>query len=219
MARIIVFGAGGRVGRAVVDQAVTGGHEVTAVMRDPGRHEAWRSAAVTPRAGDVTAADDVDRLVAGHDAVVSAVARLDLPAGELFVPAARNLAAALSGTSARLVLVGIGTVLRTADGTPFHDAAGLPESAREFSLGHQAALDLLRRGGAGVDWLVLAPPPVMLAEAPGPGPVLVGSDLVPDAAALARGFSYHEVALGVLSEIEAPTRHRELAGLSRAATN
>ncbi|HEX2312530.1 MAG TPA: NAD(P)H-binding protein, partial [Thermomonospora sp.] len=38
MGKIIVFGAGGRAGRAAVAEAVRRGHEVTAVVRDPARH-------------------------------------------------------------------------------------------------------------------------------------------------------------------------------------
>ncbi|MDH2429950.1 NAD(P)H-binding protein [Sphaerisporangium sp. TRM90804] len=45
MKRIIVFGAGGRAGRATVREAVLRGHEVTAVVRDPARHATLASAA------------------------------------------------------------------------------------------------------------------------------------------------------------------------------
>ncbi|MFD0890304.1 NmrA family NAD(P)-binding protein, partial [Streptosporangium algeriense] len=38
MSRIVVFGAGGNAGRRVVAEAVSRGHTVTAVVRDPGGH-------------------------------------------------------------------------------------------------------------------------------------------------------------------------------------
>ncbi|MGW4698416.1 NAD(P)H-binding protein, partial [Kitasatospora cineracea] len=48
MARIVVFGAGGRVGRAAVAEAVRRGHAVTAVVRDPDRHPELAAAAGSP---------------------------------------------------------------------------------------------------------------------------------------------------------------------------
>lgn len=60
-AKFIVFGARGRVGRAVVAEARARGYEVT----EAGRAD-----------GDVTSAVDVARLAAGHD--VAVVAAYDL---------------------------------------------------------------------------------------------------------------------------------------------
>ena len=40
--RIVVFGAGGRVGSRTVAEALARGHEVTAVVRDPEAHDAAR---------------------------------------------------------------------------------------------------------------------------------------------------------------------------------
>lgn len=69
--RTVVFGATGPTGRRLTAQALTAGHEVTAVTRRPG--------AVQPRAGltvitaDVTDPEAVDRAVAGSEAVLSSL--------------------------------------------------------------------------------------------------------------------------------------------------
>ncbi|WP_245899650.1 NAD(P)H-binding protein, partial [Nonomuraea indica] len=39
MSKIVIFGAGGRAGRHAVAEAVARGHHVTAVVRDPARHQ------------------------------------------------------------------------------------------------------------------------------------------------------------------------------------
>lgn len=69
--RLTVFGATGAVGQEIVRQALTAGHEVTAVVRDPARlPEGLRGAAlhaVVPL-GDTAA---VRAAVAGRDAVLS----------------------------------------------------------------------------------------------------------------------------------------------------
>ncbi len=65
---ILVFGATGGSGRAVVARALDAGHEVTAFVRDPSRMEA--APRLTVVAGDATCADDVARALPGHDAIV-----------------------------------------------------------------------------------------------------------------------------------------------------
>lgn len=57
-----------------------------------------------------------------------------------------------------------------------HDAPGFPEEARAFSRGHTAELDVLRAARTDLDWLVLAPPPVILDdEAPRTGRYRTGT--------------------------------------------
>jgi putative NADH-flavin reductase len=70
--KLLIFGAGGRTGRCLVEQALAAGHEVSAFVRDPNHGLAW------PRGlrmiqGDATDAAAVDGAVAGHDAVLSAL--------------------------------------------------------------------------------------------------------------------------------------------------
>jgi putative NADH-flavin reductase len=69
--RIVVFGANGPTGRQLVDQALTAGHEVTAVTRRPGSVSA--RAGLTVVTADVADADAVDTALAGSDAVLSAL--------------------------------------------------------------------------------------------------------------------------------------------------
>jgi putative NADH-flavin reductase len=71
MARLVVFGASGDTGRALVELALAAGHAVTAFARNP---EAARlPAAVRAITGDVLDADAVSAAIAGHDAVLSAL--------------------------------------------------------------------------------------------------------------------------------------------------
>lgn len=69
--RITVFGAAGNVGSRVVAEAVSRGHEVTAVVRDPARFHELHAAA-NPRAGDAANVQDVAELSTGEDVVISA---------------------------------------------------------------------------------------------------------------------------------------------------
>ncbi|NUS43009.1 MAG: NAD(P)H-binding protein [Mycobacteriaceae bacterium] len=150
MTKIIVFGAGGRAGRAIVAAASRRGYEVTAVVRDPGRHPDLEAVA-----GDVTDPQSVARRAAGHDLAVHA-------AGEMsptFFPAAAS--ALLDGLAAagvgRLIVVGLSANLRDGGGTLIRDAPEFPDQFRDFARSHAAGTDLLAGAPPALDWAVLCP--------------------------------------------------------------
>jgi putative NADH-flavin reductase len=67
---VLIIGATGGTGRQLVEQALTVGHEVTALVRDPekirARHERLRVVQ-----GDILDFNSLDLAVAGQEAVVS----------------------------------------------------------------------------------------------------------------------------------------------------
>ncbi len=69
--KVLVLGAGGRTGRAVVQQAVAAGHQVTAFVHHAGDYRG--PAGVTVEEGDATDVDSVAAAVAGHDAVINTI--------------------------------------------------------------------------------------------------------------------------------------------------
>lgn len=211
MGRIIVFGAGGRAGRATVEGARDRGHEVTAVVRDPARHpDLTTDSGVRVTAGDVTDADRVAGLMAGHDAAVHAAADLAAPPDVFFPAAAR---ATLTGSRraglGRLVVVGLASVLTTADGVPLMDTPDYPREYRDFYLGHAAGTEVLRREGADVDWLVLSP-----AGDFDHGGTPAGRYRFAPARAASR-ITYPDLALALLDEIERPEHRRVHLGVER----
>lgn len=69
--KVLVLGAGGKTGGAVVQQAVAAGHQVTALVRHAGNYHG--SAGVMVTEGDATDADAVAAAVAGQDAVIDTI--------------------------------------------------------------------------------------------------------------------------------------------------
>src|SRR5579863_6283770 len=67
--KLFLLGATGRTGRRVVDQALARGHAVTAIIRRPGALQAREGLRV--EAADARSADDLTRLLVGHDVVIS----------------------------------------------------------------------------------------------------------------------------------------------------
>ncbi|SDU83612.1 NAD(P)-dependent oxidoreductase [Jiangella alkaliphila] len=208
MTRIVVFGAGGRAGRAVLAEAAGRGWDVTAVVRDPARHADLGGDGVDLAAGDVTEADAVATLSAGHDAAVHAAANLTVPAAEFFPAAASALLAgvAAAGTG-RLVAVGLASQLPDVTGTPLLETPGYPSEYRDFMLGHGAGLHVFRTARTDVDWLVVAP----AGDFDHGGRPAGGYRIVPgDAAAR---ITYADLAVAVADEIEQPRHHRLLLGV------
>jgi putative NADH-flavin reductase len=69
--RLLVFGATGGTGRALLSQGQEQGHQMTAFVRNPAALEAQPGLTIVQ--GDVTDAAAVSRAVAGHEAVLSAL--------------------------------------------------------------------------------------------------------------------------------------------------
>lgn len=216
MARILIFGAGGRAGQRIVAEASSRGRQVTAVVRDPSRYAGPTGAAVTVVAGDVTSVESVAALAPGHDAAVNAAARLDVGPEEFYVAATRALLDGLGRADVgRLVAVGIGSVLEVSPGTPLYDTPGFPEPGRAFSLGHAAELALLRSADTSIDWVVLAPPPTLLdQEAARSGRYRFGGNQVLPAAEGSAPLSYADLAVAIVDEIDTPSRHRALVAVA-----
>ena len=70
--KVLIIGATGGTGRQLVEQALTAGHEVTALVRNPGkiraRHERLRVVQ-----GDILDFHSLDLALAGQDAVLSSL--------------------------------------------------------------------------------------------------------------------------------------------------
>ncbi|MEU6713390.1 NAD(P)H-binding protein [Nonomuraea sp. NPDC046802] len=208
MSGIVVFGAGGRAGRRVVAEAAGRGYTVTAVVRNPAKYTDLAGEGVRVVAGDVTDGASVAEVAAGHDVAVQATARLDMSSEEFYTAGAHALAGGLARAGVpRLVALGIGSLLEVSPGVRVIDTPGFPADARMFSLGHAAELKVFEATGPdGLDWVVLAPPPVMLdEEAARTGRYRIGGGQVVGAE---EGFSFADLAVAVVDEAVSPKHHR-----------
>lgn len=206
---IVVYGAGGRAGRAVVAEARRRGRPVTAVVRVPDRHADLATAGVRLVAGDVGDADTVATTAAGHAAAVSAVYDGGADQSTFFAAAAHALVDGLTAAGVpRLVGVGLAAVLPDPAGVPLMDTAGYPREYREFFLGHAAGTDALHAAGPALDWVVLSPSGDFDHDG-----VRTGRYRVAPGDATAR-ISYADFAVAVLDEVETPAHHRTHVGVT-----
>jgi putative NADH-flavin reductase len=142
--KIAVIGATGHLGGAVAREATARGHQVTALG-----------------SSHVDAADpaSVKEAVAGHDAVVVAIA-----GGDRLVPRSAGAlleALPLAGVS-RLVFLGGGGSLEYAPGHRFVDSPDFPPQYLQTARDQAEALAILRAAQTPVAWSYVSPPPLSL---------------------------------------------------------
>lgn len=202
--RITVFGAAGNVGSRVVAEALSRGHEVTAVVRDPTRpHELPPTAQV--RTGDARNVEDVARLSTRQDLVISATRPAPGSEGELAV-AAKALLAGLARTDVRLLVVGGASSLTVPGGGTVEEAPDFPAALRDIALACTGQLEVLRNDSE-VDWAYLSPA-ALLEPGVRTGEYRLGADeLLVDADGNS-SISMEDLAVALLDEAERPKHHR-----------
>ena len=164
--KVLVVGASGGTGRATIDALLKRGHRVTAFSRHAESLEI-DSDRVTLRNGDATNPDDVDRAVAGHDAVIITLGITENPIRVRLFGAAktpndvrsagtRNVIAAMRKHGVRRLVVqssyGVGETrgsLRCADRL-FFDLLLKPQIA-------DTEVQELEVRESGVDWVLAQP--------------------------------------------------------------
>ena len=155
--RIVVFGAGGRVGTRTVAEALERGHEVTAVVRDPEAHD-LHGDGLTVVAGDATDPASVAEVAAGHDLAISTVGTGFGKTPETLPAAARALLEGLSRAGvARLIVLGGAGSLEVAPGVRVLDTDDFREEWKPDALAQAEALDIYRSATTDVDWTYVSP--------------------------------------------------------------
>ncbi|MFI7544012.1 NAD(P)-dependent oxidoreductase [Actinoplanes sp. NPDC049599] len=169
--RIVVFGASGGTGREVVAQGVAAGHRVTAVVRRPGAvpERAGLRVEVVPELGDPAA---VDRVVAGQDAVISALGTNARGPARVCTDGIRAILGAMTRAGTRrLVVVSAHGAAETHDGSLYARALWLTLADKMRDKETMEALIT----AAAVDWTIVRPP--ALKDRPRTGRYRVGTDL------------------------------------------
>lgn len=162
---LLVFGATGEVGGHIVDEALARGHSVTAVSRDPARITR-RHANLVAAQGDLLDPTSIDRLLGGHDVVISSVRGVigdpADPANALQLIAAQNIVAALRrmGDGApRFIHIGGSGSLEVEPGVLYAQKLPkilLPKGLESEIIGQVWALDFLR-SVPDVRWTYITP--------------------------------------------------------------
>ena len=158
--KIVLFGATGNIGQRIATEALSRGHEVVGVVRDPQKVQA-PDPRVTLLEGDATDAASVAKAARGTDAIVSAISprpnARGLPAPSLAAAAKALIAGAKKAGVKRLILVGGAGSLEVAPGVRLMDTPGFPDAYKAEAKEGADSLAVCRVDGAGLDWTYLSP--------------------------------------------------------------
>jgi putative NADH-flavin reductase len=207
--KLTIFGATGRTGIPLVQQALAAGHSVTALARTPEKLPITHDQ-LTVVQGDATDSAAVERAVAGAEAVLSALGQTKGAPKDMQTVATRNIVAAMQqhGVRRLVSLTGAGVdapqdqpklinhlitfALKTLSGDVLRDAEGHAEVIRNSDL----------------DWVIVRGP--MLTEGPYTGQYRVGWVGVNTSARIARA----DVADFMLTQVTDDTYLRQAPMIS-----
>jgi len=171
--RVAVFGASGRTGRPLAEQALAAGHEVRPLVRDPLKLQIGHGRLVVIR-GDVLDAAKVDETVAGTDAVLSVLGQTKTSPKDVQTRGTENIVAAMEKHGVRRLVSLTGAGVRDP-----RDEPKLVDRAITYLL-KRLQPDVLEDGvrhaeaikASGLEWVIVRGP--RLTEGPRKGEYRVG---------------------------------------------
>lgn len=204
---IALIGASGFVGSALLKEALSRGHRITALVTQP--QKLATAANLTAVKADVNETDALAAQLKGHDAVMSAFsghAHADTQA--YYLNGIRSIIAATRRADvSRLLVVGGAGSLEVAPGVQLLDTPQFPAQYKATAEGARQALQLLR-GEDGLDWTMLSPS-ALIAPGERTGRFRLGRDeLVRNAAGESR-ISVEDYAVAFVDELEKPAHRRQ----------
>lgn len=208
--RIVLIGASGFVGSALLEEALNWGHQVTAVVRDPAKITMTGPNLFVVKA-DVSSPETVADVCRGFSSVISAF-NPGWKNPDIYNDTIRIYSAILKGVKEagvkRLLCVGGAGSLFIAPGLRLMDSGSVPPSLLP---GVKAMgdfyLDILSREKE-IDWVFLSPAADMR---PGKrtGKFRMGKDdLIEDERGIS-AISVEDYAVAMINELEKPAHHRE----------
>jgi putative NADH-flavin reductase len=154
--KIVVFGASGGIGKQVVRQALEAGHQVTAFVRNPDKLSLDHSNLRICQ-GDVTDSVNVEQVVAGQGAVISALGPTRPPVPGMMESAAKNIISVMQKHGLKRLLSTTGAGVRDPEDQPklFDKMMKtlLTFMAKEVLQDSEANVNLIR--DSNLDWTIV----------------------------------------------------------------
>ncbi len=205
--KIALIGASGFVGSAILQEAVSRGHQVTAIVRDVSKVAAHPQ--VTTVAVDAQDSQALAKVLKGHDRVISAYnpgwSAPDIY--DQYLKGASAIVAAANDAGSWLLVVGGAGSLEIAPGVQLVDTPEFPAEWKQGALAARDGLTALRRETT-LDWRFVSPP-VFLEPGEKRGGYRLGTDQVLFSGEQPAGITVGDLADGVLNEAQAPAHLRQ----------
>lgn len=201
--KIVIFGASGMIGQRLLSEAISRGHEVTAVARDPAKIRP-NGKNFTVKSGDVLDAKQISSLIEGNQVVVNATS----PGSnvDLVVKAAQSFVNSLNDkANVRLLVVGGAGSLEIEPGVQLVDSPSFPSQYKGIGLAHRDALKVYK--SSKINWTYLSPP-LFIQPGERSGYYRVEGDKLLKNEKGESKISAEDYAVAMLDEIEKPKHER-----------
>jgi putative NADH-flavin reductase len=195
--KVALIGASGFIGSRLLAELSARGHAVTAIVRNPEKVASLPG--VTAVKGDVFDKDGLARLLAGHDAVISAV-HFSASDPQILLASVKQ-----SGVQRYLVVGGAGS-LEVAPGVKLFDTPEFPAIYLDEARKGGAFLDLLKQE-QGLDWTFLSPS-ALIQPGERTGQFRLGTDQLLVDAKGNSSISAEDYAIALVDELEKPAHGR-----------
>lgn len=211
MKDVLLIGATGFVGSAILNELVSRGHKVTAIARDTTKVKA--APGVSAVAADVANVEEIAALAKGKDAIISAYnpgwANPDIKR-LIEVNYPKILEAAKQSGVPRLLIVGGAGTLFVKPGLRVVDSGAIPAEIMDGvrPLGDFYLNTLAKEDD--IDWIFLSPAGAFDEQGTRSGKFRLGKDdLIVDAATGTSHISVQDYAVAMVNELETPQHHKE----------
>lgn len=201
---VTLIGATGHAGGGVLDELLSRGHHVTALVRDPSK--------LAPRAGLKVDAGDIEDsgsiAAACQDAAALVSAYGPGPDNpELLISATRHLIqAAQESHVPRLIYIGGAATLEVAPGVTLLASGHLPQEWLGIAQAHAKALELMRQSD--LNWTCVSPS-AYFEPGERTGKFRLATDTLLVAADGRSHISFEDLAVALVDELEKPHYERQ----------
>lgn len=199
MMKIAIIGASGKAGSSILKEAMSRGHEATAIVRDAAKLEAKNVSVMEKSIFELKTED-----LRNFDAVVNA---FGAPLGEeqAHVDAGQALMEAVKGTDARAIIVGgAGSLYVDEDkNVSLIDTPEFPDIFKPTAKGQGRNLKDLQKA-SDINWTFISPSAMFDAEGKRTGSYQVGQDNLLVNSKGESYISYADFAIAAVDEIENP---------------
>jgi uncharacterized protein len=211
--KVALIGASGFVGSKILAEALQRGHQVTAIVRNPEKLEPHKN--LTVKKADVLQVEELAKILAGQDAVISAFNPARGVAGpEVFEKHVTGHKAILAATRKsgvkRFLGVGGAASLKTPAGVELLDSPEFPAAYEPFKPGIRGTRELyyLLKQEPELDWVFISPS-VTIAPGERTGKFRLGKDHVLCDANGVSKISLEDYAMALVDELEQSKHHGE----------
>lgn len=214
MKDIILIGASGFVGSAILEEALNLGHKVTALVRNPEKIQV-KNENLTVLAVDATDVEALSKVVAGKDAVISAY-NPGWGNPRLYEELLENYPKIIEGVKKagvqRLLVVGGAGVLYVQPGMRLMDSGTLPAELMPAVRGEgELFLNVLSKDND-IDWVYFAPPANLgnMGKGIRTGKYRLGTDTLLVDEKGDSFISVEDYAVAMIDELEQEAHHKAL---------